>query len=206
MRSSAFQALRPLPSSFGSLRHPPLTAIRPRQLLLSPRQSQVACLASAAPSRAAKPTYPARRPIPPTDIATPPPASTSEVTPSATPKPSPIPTSDSPGSAPSAFRDALSATGADDLGPEDGIDWSSSFHGLSTVPFEPRVAEILMRPVDPQDIEVKPDGIVYLPEIKYRRILNAAFSPGGWGLAPRGELIVGEKVVTREYALVVHGR
>ena len=47
---------------------------------------------------------------------------------------------------------------------------------------------------------------IYLPEIKYRRILNEAFGPGGWGLAPRGELVVGEKVVTREYALIVHGR
>jgi hypothetical protein len=53
---------------------------------------------------------------------------------------------------------------------------------------------------------VKPDGIIYLPEIKYRRILNAAFGPGGWGLAPRGELMVQDRLVTREYALVVHGR
>jgi len=63
-----------------------------------------------------------------------------------------------------------------------------------------------MQPLDPLDIEIKPDGIIYLPEIKYRRILNKAFGPGGWGLAPRGELVVGERVVTREYALVVHGR
>lgn len=87
-----------------------------------------------------------------------------------------------------------------------GIDWSSSFHGLSTTPFSPETAEVLMQPLDPLDIEIKPDGIIYLPEIKYRRILNKAFGPGGWGLAPRGELVVGEKVVTREYALVVHGR
>lgn len=89
---------------------------------------------------------------------------------------------------------------------EDGIDWSSSFHGLSTTPFSPEVAAILMKPIPFEDVEVKPDGIIYLPEIKYRRILNTAFGPGGWGMAPRGELSVGEKVVTREYALLVHGR
>ena len=55
------------------------------------------------------------------------------------------------------------------------------------------------------------DGIIYLPEIKYRRVLNHAFGPGGWGLAPRGETIITEKatgggLVTREYALVCHGR
>jgi hypothetical protein len=91
-------------------------------------------------------------------------------------------------------------------GNDTSIDWSSSFHGLSTIAFEPHVASILMAPLDPEDIEMKPDGIAYLPEIKYRRILNQAFGPGGWGLAPRGELSVGEKVVTREYALVVGGR
>ena len=104
-----------------------------------------------------------------------------------------------------------SSTGGGGLGGaatpgQNGIDWSSSFHGLSTTAFPPETAEILMAPLDPGDVEVKPDGIIYLPEIKYRRILNRAFGPGGWGLAPRGELVIGEKVVTREYALVVHGR
>ena len=50
------------------------------------------------------------------------------------------------------------------------------------------------------------DGIIYLPEIKYRRILNKAFGPGGWGLAPRSETTVTAKSVSREYALVCHGR
>jgi hypothetical protein len=53
---------------------------------------------------------------------------------------------------------------------------------------------------------VKPDGLLYLPEIKYRRILNRAFGPGAWGLAPRGESIVTGKLITREYGLIVQGR
>ncbi|KAA8898948.1 mitochondrial genome maintenance MGM101-domain-containing protein [Sphaerosporella brunnea] len=94
-----------------------------------------------------------------------------------------------------------------DLASEAGkTDWSRSFHGLSTEPFPKEVSDILTAPVDPEDVEIKPDGIIYLPEIKYRRILNKAFGPGGWGLAPRGESIVTEKLVTREYALVCHGR
>ncbi|KAI1504796.1 mitochondrial genome maintenance MGM101-domain-containing protein [Biscogniauxia marginata] len=88
----------------------------------------------------------------------------------------------------------------------DVIDWSQSYHGLGTSAFGPEVAAILQASLDPEDIEVKPDGIIYLPEIKYRRILNAAFGPGGWGLAPRGDLIVKERLVAREYALIVHGR
>ncbi|KAL8944000.1 MAG: hypothetical protein Q9216_000709 [Gyalolechia sp. 2 TL-2023] len=86
------------------------------------------------------------------------------------------------------------------------VDWARSFHGLSTEAFSKEAAEALLAPISPEDIEVKPDGIVYLPEIKYRRILNKAFGPGAWGLAPRGETIVTAKAVTREYALVALGR
>ena len=86
------------------------------------------------------------------------------------------------------------------------VDWARSFHGLSTEPFSSDAAQALLAPISPEDIEVKPDGIVYLPEIKYRRILNKAFGPGAWGLAPRGETIVTTKAVTREYALVALGR
>ena len=86
------------------------------------------------------------------------------------------------------------------------VDWSRSFHGLSTEAFSPEAAKALLAPIPLDDIEIKPDGIIYLPEIKYRRILNQAFGPGGWGLAPRGETIVTAKAVTREYALVALGR
>lgn len=50
------------------------------------------------------------------------------------------------------------------------------------------------------------DGLIYLPEIKYRRILNRAFGPGGWGLAPRGEHTISPKNISREYALICSGR
>lgn len=86
------------------------------------------------------------------------------------------------------------------------IDWAKSFHGLSTERFSKEAADVLLAPLDDEDVEIKPDGILYLPEIKYRRILNKAFGPGAWGLAPRGESIVTAKAVTREYALVVQGR
>ncbi|KAI2636669.1 mitochondrial genome maintenance MGM101 [Xylaria nigripes] len=100
------------------------------------------------------------------------------------------------------YGDTLSDNSAND----GQINWTNSFHGLGTSSFAPETAALLQAPVNPGDVEVKPDGIIYLPEIKYRRILNAAFGPGGWGLAPRGELMVQERLVTREYALVVHGR
>ena len=89
---------------------------------------------------------------------------------------------------------------------EEKIDWTRSFHGLSAAPFPKEAADILLAETDPNEVEIKPDGILYLPEIKYRRILNRAFGPGGWGLVPRSESIVTPKTVTREYALVCNGR
>lgn len=86
------------------------------------------------------------------------------------------------------------------------VDWARSFHGLSSTPFTPEQSAVLQQELSADDIEIKPDGILYLPEIKYRRILNKAFGPGGWGLAPRGETIVTGKLVTREYGLVAGGR
>lgn len=86
------------------------------------------------------------------------------------------------------------------------IDWTRSYHGLGSISFTQEQTETLLAPTVEDDVEVKPDGILYLPEIKYRRILNKAFGPGGWGLAPRGESIVTGKIVTREYGLIAQGR
>ncbi|CAO3626977.1 unnamed protein product [Cunninghamella echinulata] len=71
----------------------------------------------------------------------------------------------------------------------DSHNWATSFHEIN-----------------PNNVEIKPDGLLYLPEIKYRRILNKAFGPGGWGLAPRGEHSISTKNISREYALICHGR
>ncbi|KAF2097354.1 Mgm101p-domain-containing protein [Rhizodiscina lignyota] len=109
----------------------------------------------------------------------------------------PLPTSESSPDAPFLTPSTSSSN---------AVDWTRSFHGLSTQPFSEEAQRILQEPLKEEDIEIKPDGLAYLPEIKYRRILNRAFGPGGWGLAPRGETLVTGRSVTREYGLVVHGR
>lgn len=86
------------------------------------------------------------------------------------------------------------------------IDWSDSFHGLGQMAFSKEATDLLLAPIALDDIEIKPDGLLYLPEIKYRRILNKAFGPGAWGLAPRTETLVTPKQVSREYALICNGR
>ena len=132
------------------------------------------------------------------------------VTPSFPAKEPPVPTSRNTAAADAAAGQRSLTDGLSDAPPEvegvPAIDWTRSYHGLGSVTFTPEQSEILLGPLAQDDIEVKPDGIIYLPEIKYRRILNKAFGPGGWGLAPRGESIVTGKIVTREYGLIVQGR
>jgi hypothetical protein len=42
----------------------------------------------------------------------------------------------------------------------DKNDWSRSYHGLSSQPFPKEVADILLAPVDPLDVEMKPGASV----------------------------------------------
>lgn len=132
------------------------------------------------------------------------------VTPSFPAKEPPVPTSRNASAAEATTGQRSLTDGLSDQPAEiDGvpaIDWTRSYHGLGSVSFSPEQQEMLLAPIEQDDVEVKPDGIIYLPEIKYRRILNKAFGPGGWGLAPRGESIVTGKIVTREYGLIVQGR
>lgn len=86
------------------------------------------------------------------------------------------------------------------------------YSGIAEGTFPEKTVSVLLAPVKPEDVEIKPDGLIYLPEIKYRRIMNQAFGPGGWGLVPHGDSmhfhddIDGAQLVTREYTLHCHGR
>lgn len=80
------------------------------------------------------------------------------------------------------------------------------FYGMGLKTFSDQVSQILMSPINDEDIEVKPEGLLYLPEIKYRRILLKAFGPGGWGLLPISNVSITSKQVNREYGLICQGR
>ncbi|CAJ0547677.1 Ff.00g044310.m01.CDS01 [Fusarium sp. VM40] len=111
-----------------------------------------------------------------------------------------------PHQAVTVHKSTLSESSETDTENTHDISWEKSWYGLGTKPVTVEQNEVLSRPVDPEDVEVKPDGIVYLPEVKYRRRLNEAFGPMGWGMVHRGEVVVGNNIVTREYALIVNGR
>lgn len=46
-------------------------------------------------------------------------------------------------------------------------DWSRSFHGLSSQPFDKEITEVLLAPVEPADIEVKPGDFVPIPALGF---------------------------------------
>ncbi len=93
-------------------------------------------------------------------------------------------------------------------------DLNHAFKSMAQEPFSEKIANTLIAPLDPTDIEIKPgkceklmsDGVIYLPEIKYRRILMKAFGPGGWALVPNGPTTLVNRTMSREYVLICHGR
>lgn len=67
------------------------------------------------------------------------------------------------GPASNSKPERIQSTGLNDtppVNPEDGsenkVDWSKSFHGLSVEPFKKETADVLLAPLDPEDVEVKP--------------------------------------------------
>eukprot|EP00741_Cyanophora_paradoxa_P010589 tig00020537_g10235.t1 len=114
-----------------------------------------------------------------------------------------------PGAAFAAFDDAATPNATViDFSPT-GLDM---YAGVSAESFGPEITERLMAPLNHLDVEIKPDGLIYLPEIKYRARLLEAFGPGGWALIPRHEARVEPSydgkamVLYREYALFAMGR
>jgi hypothetical protein len=80
------------------------------------------------------------------------------------------------------------------------------YRGISMERASSEQTMVLTAPIPDSDIEVKPDGMLYLPEIKYRRRLIQAFGPGGWALMPTSKFDMRDNTVMRQYALYVGGR
>jgi hypothetical protein len=82
------------------------------------------------------------------------------------------------------------------------------YENIAIEPFEDRVIMILTQAVNKQDIEIRShDGIIFLPEIKYRRILNDAFGIGAWSLILINQIIDNERsTVYYDGALFINGR
>lgn len=96
------------------------------------------------------------------------------------------------------------------IGAEPEPSYVYGFSGMAISPFSQPALQILREQFDPNDVEVKPDGICYLPGVFYRARLNAAFGPGAWALPKRGPARrmpkSGGELVCYEGALFILGR
>jgi len=64
---------------------------------------------------------------------------------------------------------------------------------------------LLFAQVDEDDVEIRPDGLVYLPWMGYVKRLRDAFGTG-WGLMPQGKPVARDGFVLWAFYLVIQGR
>jgi hypothetical protein len=58
------------------------------------------------------------------------------------------------------------------------------YQGASLLVLTPDENKTLDEPFNPKDIQIRPDGIVYLEQVFYRERLNKAFGRGAWVIVP----------------------
>jgi len=103
-------------------------------------------------------------------------------------------------------KSAANGTAVEAKPAEQRPQYVSGFEGMASAPFSEQATAALLAPVDDDAVEIRPDGIVYLPGVWYRRRLTKAFGPGGWALAPRGPARTLGDLVTYHGALYCLGR
>jgi len=86
-----------------------------------------------------------------------------------------------------------------------GDDASVGSLGMTEVKLTAREEAELSRPVNLDDVLIKPDGVPYLSHPAYTKWFNAAFGRLGWALVPKARPAVTGKLVTVPYLLFVHG-
>jgi hypothetical protein len=84
--------------------------------------------------------------------------------------------------------------------------YAQGFEGMATAPFTDEQRRVLAETPAHEDVEIKPDGICFMPGVWYRRQLTKAFGAGGWSLAPRGPVRTVGDTTTYHGALYVLGR
>jgi len=119
-------------------------------------------------------------------------------------------------------REALARRGAGEIAPEPErhLDLTldpATYVGMSEVPFTEEQAAVLIRPLAEADVDIRPDGQVYMGHAKLRQRLNEAFRPGGWAIRQLSTVITsvateaqGERktefVMSAQFGLYVGGR
>jgi len=81
-----------------------------------------------------------------------------------------------------------------------------AYYSVGTTRVTAEQEAILLAPVDPQDVQIKSDGTVFVPWVHYARRLTKAFGPMGWTPMRLGRDRTDDGAVLVPVALVVEGR
>lgn len=79
------------------------------------------------------------------------------------------------------------------------------YSGASLLEISQKEKDTLNVPVNNAEVEIRPDGLLYLPQVFVREKLNAAFGPGQWALIQNGITIVGNTLCF-DGSLVIRGK
>ncbi len=82
---------------------------------------------------------------------------------------------------------------------------SDIYRGLAERRVTDQEAEVLIAPVDTNDLDILPTGEVYLSQVGYRNRLSKVFGPGGWAMRPIGKPIQQGKTLLQEWGLYARG-
>lgn len=74
-----------------------------------------------------------------------------------------------------------------------------------TLELNERQIDILYRPVQDNEVSIKPDGLIYLSWIKYSDRLTKAFTGTGWAMLPQGMPKIHKNLVIWGFHLVIKG-
>ena len=71
----------------------------------------------------------------------------------------------------------------------------AQYQGMSARAFSKEQNDKLSGGINKDDVEIDPQGLIYLPQVKYRRILRDAFGAGAWAIRPIDVKIDGNVVM-----------
>ena len=74
-----------------------------------------------------------------------------------------------------------------------------------TIELSPEQRKILFAPVNPEDVEIRPDGLVYLPWMEYVTRLRDAFGVS-WTLLPKGPPVMKGDLLLWGFYLIIQGK
>lgn len=80
-----------------------------------------------------------------------------------------------------------------------------NFQGISEAPYPQETQDVLNGSIDADKVQIKPDGILYYPQVEYRKLLRKAFGGGGWAIR-RLDITMKDNVVMFDGELWTLGR